>query len=70
MHQARLLQHHLRRHAHQFAIFAQMFRFAGQADHAHNFAFQAQRQVDPLTNAMQMTRNGIIDVHHAALRED
>ena len=43
MHQARLLQHHFRRHTDQLAIFTQGLRLAGQADNPHNLAFKAQR---------------------------
>ena len=41
MHQPRLLQHHLCRHAHQLAIFPQRLRLAGQADHPDDFTFEA-----------------------------
>ncbi len=69
MHQTRLLQHHLRRHADQLAVFTQRFRIAGQTDNANNLSFQTQRQVDPLTDPVQMFRHGVIDVDHAPLRE-
>ena len=69
MHQARLLQHHFRRHADQLAVFTQGFRFARQANDANNFPFQTQRQVDPLTHAVQVFCYRIIDINHATLRE-
>ena len=67
MHQPRLFQHHLGGHTHQFTVFTQRLRFAGQADNADDLPFQTQRQVDPLAHAVQMSGNGIINIDNAAL---
>ena len=70
MHQSRLLQHHLSRHAHQLAIFSQRLRLAGQADHPDDLPLQAQRQVNPLANPVQMASDRVVDIHHPPLGED
>ena len=67
MHQSRLLQHHLSRHAHQLAIFSQRLRLAGQADHPDDLPLQAQRQVNPLAHPVEMASHRIVDIHHPPL---
>ena len=46
-----------------------MFRLAGKADNANDFAFQTQRQVYPLSYTVQVTCNRIVDIDHPPLRK-
>ncbi|MNL44793.1 hypothetical protein D3C87_1673900 [compost metagenome] len=67
MHQTRLFQHHLGGHAHQLTVFAQRFRLTRQANYANDFPLQTQRQIDALAHAMQMPRDGSVNINDASL---